>query len=102
MAGKLGSFVQIFGHRLAPILTAWRNGIEGAESRGCRSGGGALWEAAARRDAAGDWVRSFRGGAEADDVSGCMTESYGWFAAMKLGSFVQIARHWFTPILTKI
>ncbi len=99
MAGKLGSFVQIFGHRLAPILTAWRNGIEGAESRVCRSGGGALREAAGR-EATGDWVRSFRGGAEADDVSGCMTESYGWFAAMKLGSFVQIVRHGFTPILT--
>ncbi len=88
-------------HGLARILTVCRNGIEGAESRGCRSGGGALREAMAGRDAGGDWVSSFRGGAEADDVSGSMTESYGWFAAMKLGSFVQIVRRGFAPIFTK-
>ncbi len=102
MAGKLGSFVQILRHRLARILTACRNGIEGAESRVCRSGGGALREAAGGRDAGGDWVRSFGGGMEADDISGCMAESYGWFAAMKLGSFVQIVQYGFAPIFTGI
>ncbi len=42
-----------------------------------------------------DWVRFFRGGGEAVDVSGWYARGYGGMGGQKLGSFVQIAQYGF-------